>query len=180
MSIATTPRFLQRDPVFAWGVSMAEKPPPPPPPPPPPKGKKGPPPPPKARKAPPPPKPKKAPPPQAKKPRRKRAKRPVPGKPKGPPRAKPKKKGRRIRIKLGLKQAKIGKEEDSYEDEVGWTVSQQVLDPYEDDIEAQEPDVVTHQCSMCGSIMQIPQPKRERYKVICAYSECGHEDMIGG
>ncbi len=171
MSIATTPRFLQRDPVFAWGVSMAEKPPPPPPPPPPPKGKKGPPPPPKARKAPPPPKGKKGPPPQGKKPRRK---------PKRSPEAKAKKRGRRIRIKLGLKQSKIGKEEDSYEDEVGWTVSQQILDPYEEDLEAQEPDAVTHQCSMCGSIMQIPQPKRERYKVICAYSECGHEDMIGG
>ena len=104
----------------------------------------------------------------------------MPGKPKGPPQAKPKKRGRRIRIKLGLKQSKIGKQEDSYEDEVGWTVSQQILDPYEEDLEAQEPDAVTHQCSMCGSIMQIPQPKRERYKVICAYSECGHEDMIGG
>ena len=179
MSIATTPRFLQRDPVFAWGVSMADKPPPPPPPPPPPKGKKGPPPPPKARKAPPPPKPKKAPPPQGKKPRPKRRKRPVSGKPKGAPKAKPKRKGRKIRIKLGLRQSKIKEEKESYEDQVGWTVSQQILDPYED-LEVQEADVVTHQCSLCGSIMQIPLPKRERYKVICAYSECGHEDMIGG
>ena len=133
--------------MFAWGVSMADKPPPPPPPPPPPKGKKGPPPPPKARKA--------------------------------PPQGKPKKRGRKIRIKLGLKQSKIKEEKESYEDQVGWTVTQQILEPYED-LEAQEAEVVTHQCSMCGSIMQIPQPKRERYKVICAYSECGHEDVIGG
>ena len=133
----------------------------------------------RAKKAPPPPKPKKAPPPEGKKPRRKRAKRPAPGKRKTSSQAKPKKRGRRIRIKLGLKQSKIKREEDSYEDQVGWTVNQQILDPYED-LEAQEPDAVTHQCSMCGSIMQIPQPKRERYKVICAYSECGHEDMIGG
>ena len=145
MSIPSSPRFLQRDPVFAWGVSMADKPPPP----------------------------------EGKKPRRKRAKRPALGKRKTSPQAKSKKRGRRIRIKLGLKQSKIKREEDSYEDQVGWTVNQQILDPYED-LEAQEPDAVTHQCSMCGSIMQIPQPKRERYKVICAYSECGHEDMIGG
>ena len=179
MSIPTTPRFLQRDSVFAWGVSMADKPPPPPPPPPPPKGKKGPPPPPKARKAPPPPKPKKAPPPQGKRLRPKTRKRPVSGKPKAPPQGKPKKRGRKIRIKLGLKQSKIKEEKESYEDQVGWTVTQQILEPYED-LEAQEAEVVTHQCSMCGSIMQIPQPKRERYKVICAYSECGHEDVIGG
>ena len=180
MSIPTTPRFLQRVSVFAWGVSMADKPPPPPPPPPPPKGKKAPPPPPKARKAPPPPKPKKAPPPQGKKPPPKRRKQPISGKPKGAPKAKPKRRGRKIRIKLGLRQSKIKEEKEAYQDQVGWTVSQQILDPYEEDLEAQEPDVVTHQCSMCGSIMQIPQPKRERYKVICAYSECGHEDMIGG
>ena len=42
-----------------------------------------------------------------------------------------------------------------------------------------EPEIVTHQCSMCGSTMRIPRPKRERYKVICAYPECGHSDMVG-
>ena len=30
-----------------------------------------------------------------------------------------------------------------------------------------------------GSRMEIPRPKRERYKVICAHPECGHEDQIG-
>ena len=212
MKTSTTSRFLQRDSVFAWGVSMARKPPPPPPPPPkgkkgpppppppPPKGKKGPPPPPKVKKspppkpkkaappppeppkkaAPPPPRPKKAAPtpPKGGKPRRKKGKRPAAKGAKTTQKGKPRKRGRRIRIKLGLRQSRIREKKDSYEDQMGWTVTQQVLEPFED-LESQESDILTHQCSMCGSIMQIPHPKRERYKVICAYSECGHEDMIG-
>ena len=212
MKAPTTSRFLQRDSVFAWGVSMARKPPPPPPPPPkgkkgpppppppPPKGKKGPPPPPKVKKspppkpkkaappppehpkkaAPPPPRPKKAAPapPKGGKPRRRKGKRPAAKGAKTTQKGKPRKRGRRIRIKLGLRQSRIREKKDSYEDQMGWTVTQQVLEPFED-LESQESDILTHQCSMCGSIMQIPHPKRERYKVICAYSECGHEDMIG-
>ena len=212
MKTPTTSRFLQRDSVFAWGVSMARKPPPPPPPPPkgkkgpppppppPPKGKKGPPPPPKVKKspppkpktaappppeppkkaAPPPPRPKKAAPapPKGGKPRRRKGKRPAAKGAKTTQKGKPRKRGRRIRIKLGLRQSRIREKKDSYEDQMGWTVTQQVLEPFED-LESQESDILTHQCSMCGSIMQIPHPKRERYKVICAYSECGHEDMIG-
>ena len=198
MKAPTTSRFLQRDSVFAWGVSMARKPPPPPPPPP--KGKKGPPPPPKVKKspppkpkkaappppeppkkaAPPPPRPKKAAPapPKGGKPRRKKGKRPAAKGAKTTQKGKPRKRGRRIRIKLGLRQSRIREKKDSYEDQMGWTITQQVLEPFED-LESQESDILTHQCSMCGSIMQIPHPKRERYKVICAYSECGHEDMIG-
>ncbi len=198
MKAPTTSRFLQRDSVFAWGVSMARKPPPPPPPPP--KGKKGPPPPPKVKKspppkpkkaappppeppkkaAPPPPRPKKAAPapPKGGKPRRRKGKRPAAKGAKTTQKGKPRKRGRRIRIKLGLRQSRIREKKDSYEDQMGWTITQQVLEPFED-LESQESDILTHQCSMCGSIMQIPHPKRERYKVICAYSECGHEDMIG-
>jgi len=164
---------------------MAKKPPPPPPPPPPPKAKKAPPPPPpKAKKAPPPPPPKakKAPPPQKKPPKPSKAKRGGLRSTKIRPTQKSttsKKKGRRIKIKLGLKQKFLSSDEDTYEDQVGWTVSQAVLEPLEDVEEIQKPEVVNHQCSMCGSIMQIPRPKRDRYKVICAYSECGHEDMVG-
>jgi len=162
---------------------MAKKPPPPPPPPPPPKVKKAPPPPkPKAKKAPPPPKPKakkappplkskKAAPPPKAKPKKKRGKRSK--------KAAPKKKGRRIRIKLGLKQRYLSEEEDTYEDQIGWTATQEVLEPLDGPQEEKKPEAIEHQCSMCGSVMQIPQPKRDRYKVICAYSECGHEDMIG-
>ena len=161
-------------------LAMAKKPPPPPPPP---KGKKAPPPPkPKAKKAPPPPKPKakkappplkskKAAPPPKAKPKKKRGKRSK--------KAAPKKKGRRIRIKLGLKQRYLSEDEDTYEDQIGWTATQEVLEPLDGPQEEKKPEAIEHQCSMCGSVMQIPQPKRDRYKVICAYSECGHEDMIG-
>ena len=170
---------------------MAKTPPPPPPPPPPPKAKKAPPPP-KPKEAaqpppPPPPKAKKAPSPVKKrtppsKPPKRRRKGPKKGAPLGrgkKPGSAPKKKGRRIKIKLGLRQNRLTEEEDTYHDQVGWTVSQEVLEPLDAVEEKHKPEVVNHQCSMCGSIMQIPQPKRERYKVICAYSECGHEDMIG-
>ena len=146
-------------------LAMAKKPPPPPPPPPPPGGKKAPP--------PPPPKTKRRPQRGAKKVRPKK------GRPATKKGTLPRKRGRRIRIKLGLRQNRLSKDEDTYHDQVGWTISQEVLEPLEDIEEDQEPEAVNHQCSMCGSIMQIPQPKRERYKVICAYSECGHEDMIG-
>ncbi|MEE3114097.1 MAG: hypothetical protein VX303_04135, partial [Candidatus Thermoplasmatota archaeon] len=52
------------------------------------------------------------------------------------------------------------------------------LEDFESDVE-QGPETMIHQCSMCGVRMMIPTPKRDRYKVICAYPECGHEDMIG-
>ena len=153
-------------------LAMAKKPPPPPPPPPPPKVKKAPPPPkPKAKKAPPPLKSKKVAPPPKAKPKKKRGKRSK--------KAAPKKKGRRIRIKLGLKQRYLSADEDTYEDQIGWTATQEVLEPLDGPQEEKKPEAIEHQCSMCGSVMQIPQPKRDRYKVICAYSECGHEDMIG-
>ena len=149
---------------------MAKKPPPPPPPPPP-----------KAKKPPPPPAKKRSNPSKAKRGGLRSTKTRPARKTRAAARKTPtpKKKGRRIRIKLGLKQKFLSSDEDTYEDQVGWTVSQAVLEPLEDVEEIQKPEVVSHQCSMCGSIMQIPQPKRDRYKVICAYSECGHEDMIG-
>jgi len=184
-------------------IAMAENPPPPPPPP-----KKGgaPPPPPAKRKAPPPPGKRRAPPPPGKRrapppPGKRRApppagKRPAPGKkrpagpppkgaPKGPPKGKPKgapsakkKRKRRLRIKLGLRESEISEADNQYKDELGWTVHGTILE----DMEAsgpKEPEIINHQCSMCGSMMQIPRPKRDRYKVECAYPECGHSDMIG-
>ena len=156
-----------------------KKPPPPPqpqannaPPPPTPKAKEAPPPL-TSKKAAPPPKakPKKAAPPPKAKPKKKRGKRSK--------KAAPKKKGRRIRIKLGLKQRYLSEDEDTYEDQIGWTATQEVLEPLDGPQEEKKPEAIEHQCSMCGSVMQIPRPKRDRYKVICAYSECGHEDMIG-
>jgi hypothetical protein len=141
-------------------------------------------------KAPPPPT--KAPPPPSKPPQpQKKKPAPAKGKPKGKPKVKPKgkpkgkpapkkKKRRRIKIntKLGLRQKKITDQEDTYTDQIGWTAMAESFEDYEDPTPT-EPEIVTHQCSMCGSTMRIPRPKRERYKVICAYPECGHSDMVG-
>jgi hypothetical protein len=164
---------------------MADKAPPPPPKPPqrPPKPlpTKPPMPPKPPTKAPPPPKP----PTKAPSPPKPPTKAPSPPKKKktAPPKGKPapkKKKRRRIKIntKLGLRQKKITDQEDTYTDQIGWTAMGESFEDYEDPTPT-EPEIVTHQCSMCGSTMKIPRPKRERYKVICAYPECGHSDMVG-
>ena len=102
------------------------------------------------------------------------------GKPKskGQPAKKKKKKGRRINIKLNLRQKKITDEDDSYSDQIGWTSMAEDYEDY-DDPAPKEPEIVNHQCTMCGAMMRIPSPKRERYKVICAHPECGHSDFIG-
>ena len=85
-----------------------------------------------------------------------------------------KKKRRRRKMKLTLKSRGL-KKESGYSDKVGWSqVSENTAK--EEKIES---TTIRHQCSMCGIRMEIPRPKRERYKVICAYPECGHEDMIG-
>jgi len=175
------------------------------PPPPPPPTPSAPPPPPPTPSAPPPPAPPKpAPAPQPAAPRsgppkgRPKGKKRKPaqkGRPKGkkrrpaPKKGKPgqppigKKKGGRLKIKLGLRAKKLSEEADEYTDQIGWTTSgsETVLSDLKDidEVVKKEPESVTHHCTMCGSRMQIPRPKRERYKVICAHPECGHEDQIG-
>ena len=169
------PDFFKGSSHFQEAIPVADKPPPPPP-------KKAPPPP---KKAPPPP-PKKAPPPPKKAPPPKKRRKPAPPKkgrkgkrkPKGKE-AQPKKKGRRIKIKLRLKQSSITDEDDSYTDQVGWTVTHDEMEDFVEEPVNKEPEVVDHQCTMCGSMMRIPRPKRDRYTVICAHPECGHEDTIG-
>ena len=162
---------------------MAEKSAPPPPPP----KKGGATPPPKKRKRPAPegkkpvPKGRKKPPAKRGPPPKGAPKTPPSKRPKGKPKSRPvpkKKKRRRLRIKLGLRESEISDDGDRYQDEVGWTSAGTVLDDLED-TRPKEPEIITHQCSMCGSILQIPKPKRDRYKVQCAYPECGHADMIG-
>ena len=139
------------------------------------------------------PPPKVAPPPKKSgKPLPKKAEKPLPkkrsakgapkGRPKGKPKGKPKQEqaqeGRRIKINLRLRQKAISDEDDSYTDQVGWTVSHDDYEEPEAPIN-KEPEAIMHQCSMCGSMMRIPKPTRDRYTVICAHPECGHEDSIG-
>ena len=140
------------------------------PPPPPKKGKAPPPPPPKKGKAPPPPPPKKG---------KSNAPKPKPKAPpprKSPPKGKPKR--RRRRLKLRMKSKEIATEEDTYTDTVGWNTAMGTV--LEEEIETvEEPKTLTHQCSMCGAMMTIPKPKRERYRIVCSYPMCGHADSIG-
>ena len=84
----------------------------------------------------------------------------------------------RDRINLRLRQKAISDEDDSYTDQVGWTVSHDDYEEPEEPIN-KEPEVITHQCSFCGAMMRIPKPTRDRYTVICPHPECGHEDKIG-
>ena len=100
---------------------------------------------------------------------------PPKGRPKGPPKARPK---RRRRLRLRMKSKTIAEEEDSYTDRIGWNASiGTVLEDNEEIVE--ESKTITHQCSMCGSMMTIPKPKRERYRIVCSYPQCGHSDTVG-
>jgi len=191
MNLLKKTRFIQRQHLLPADVKMTGNPPPPPPPPPkapppPPPKATSPPPPPKAPpppppKAPPPPPPKGTPPPK-KSPQRnpnkvpKSLRKPLPRK-KAAERKPKKKKSRGPRLRLRIRSAKIDTEVDEYQDRLGWVTASSDLIPMEE--EKKEPETMLHQCSMCGSRMTIPRPKRERYKVICSYPECGHEDMIG-
>ena len=197
MSRRPTSRFIQRDRTTPALDTVADNDPPTTPPPPPKARPPGPPPPPKARPPAPPkaPTPKatpitpppskrrsKAPPKGKRPPQKKRPAIPKKGKPGQPPIA-TKKKGRRIKIKLGLRAKKLSEEVDTYTDQIGWTSSSAEtilsdLKDFEEEVR-KEPETTTHRCSMCGVRMEIPTPKRDRYKVICAYPECGHEDTIG-
>ena len=177
MNILSKTRFIQRWHAFPSAVKMADNstPPPPPPPPSPPKATPPPPPP-----SPPKAKPKTKPPSSPKaKPKAipKRVKKPLPRKKAAEKRPK-KKKSRGPRLRLKIRSAKIDSEVDEYQDRLGWVTASSDIIPIEEE-KKKEPETMLHQCSMCGSRMTIPRPKRERYKVICSYPECGHEDMIG-
>ena len=77
-----------------------------------------------------------------------------------------------------MKSKEISTEEDNYTDTIGWNTAMGTV--LEEEIETvEEPKTITHQCSMCGSIMTIPKPKRERYRIVCAHPMCGHADSVG-
>ncbi|MBJ08857.1 MAG: hypothetical protein CMB63_06445 [Euryarchaeota archaeon] len=77
-----------------------------------------------------------------------------------------------------MKSKEISTEEDNYTDTIGWNTAMGTV--LEEEIETvEEPKTITHQCSMCGSIMTIPKPKRERYRIVCSHPMCGHADSVG-
>ncbi len=87
-----------------------------------------------------------------------------------------KRKRRKRKMKLTLRSRGI-KKKDEYRDNLGWTTkgTSQAAEAGTESL----PDIVMHQCSLCGAMNKIPRPKQDRYKVICAQEECGHEDKIG-
>ena len=95
---------------------------------------------------------------------------------KAPPKGKPKR--RRRRLKLRMKSKEITTEEDNYTDTVGWNTAMGTVLEEETEV-VEEPKTITHQCSMCGAMMTIPKPKRDRYRIVCSYPMCGHADSVG-
>jgi hypothetical protein len=85
------------------------------------------------------------------------------------------KKRRRRKLKLTLKSRTIKKGE-SYSDGVGWS---QATGDTGGTTGPVEPQVIRHQCTMCGAMNQIPKPKRALYKVECANPDCGNVDELG-
>ena len=86
-----------------------------------------------------------------------------------------KKKRRRRKMKLTLKSRGLKKEQ-GYSDKIGWSTASESA---AQDTGPVEPQVIRHQCSFCGAILQIPKPKRARYKVECAHPDCDHVDEVG-
>ncbi len=85
------------------------------------------------------------------------------------------KKRKRRKMRLTLKSRSLKKDQ-GYTDRVGWS---QVANDSPKDSGPVEPQVIRHQCTMCGAMNQIPKPKRSRYKVQCANPDCGHVDEAG-
>ena len=67
---------------------------------------------------------------------------------------KPKKKRK---MRLSLKQNKM-KKVDTYTDSLGWSTD--VGRTLTDAPESKAPDTLTVQCTMCGSMLKIPKPKK--------------------
>ena len=86
------------------------------------------------------------------------------------------KKRRRRKLKLTLRSRTIKKNE-SYIDKVGWSQAGATGDDTSTGPVA--PEVIRHQCTMCGAMNQIPKPKRDRYKIECANTDCGNVDQVG-
>lgn len=88
---------------------------------------------------------------------------------KAPKGTKPKKRKRKMR--LSLKQKKLSVKADKYTDSLGW--SKDVGRTLGDAPVAAVSETLKVQCEQCGSMLKIPKPKKSRYTVTCAYSECG-------
>ena len=87
-----------------------------------------------------------------------------------------KKKRRRRKMRLTLKSRSLKKDQ-GYADKVGWSTAKSQDSPQ--DTGPVEPQTIRHQCTFCGAVLQIPKPKRSKYKVECAHPDCDHIDEVG-
>ena len=78
---------------------------------------------------------------------------------------------RKRKLRLSLRQSKI-KKTDDYTASVGW--STEVGRTLGDAPKKAEPETLTIQCDMCGSMLKIRKPTKARYSVTCSYPECGN------
>lgn len=91
------------------------------------------------------------------------AKKPTPGK-----------RRKKKKFRLSLKSSKL-KKTDSYSDSVGW--SKDVGRTVEAAPVRKGPEIIKHQCDMCGSIMKVPKPKKDRYTITCPHCEHAHQSF---
>lgn len=101
------------------------------------------------------------------------------GKPPAKKKRPPAKKGggkKRKKMRLTLKSRAIKSSGDNYTDGVGWTTSS--ASEIEESTGPAQPKELKHQCSGCGSILTIPKPKSDKYKVICPHCETVDEPMM--
>lgn len=84
----------------------------------------------------------------------------------------PGKRRKRKKFRLSLKSSKL-KKTDSYSDSVGW--SKDVGRTVEAAPVQKGPEIIKHQCEMCGSIMKVPKPKKDRYTITCPHCEHSHQ-----
>ena len=85
------------------------------------------------------------------------------------------KKRKRRKMRQTLKSRGLKKEQ-GYTDKVGWS---QVSNDTAKVTGPVEPQTIRHQCTFCGAVLQIPKPKRSKYKVECAHPDCDHIDEVG-
>ncbi len=108
---------------------------------------------------------------------------PIPGMPMPPPipkKKKPKKKKKfklKKKIKLSLKSKSISVSNEGYNEFAGWTSGSNTSVQETQEVKQSAPEFVKHQCSLCGTVMQVPKAKRATYSIVCPH--CEHEEKFG-
>ena len=88
----------------------------------------------------------------------------------------PGKRRRKKKFRLSLKSSKL-KKTDTYTDSVGWSTNVgRTVDAPE---VKKGPEIIKHQCELCGSIMKVPKPRKERYTITCPHCEHSFQSFSG-